>query len=103
MTAFFASLASEKQKVVAPYAGYPYGWLGPQQEALAASKGEKTPPDLKESFDGSPLDIPKNILDPRAYEFRINRPCGRTLVVFKERGGPIMMQSKIFPTASWLL
>ena len=92
VTAFFASLASEKQKVVAPYAGYPYGWLGPQQEALAASKGEKTPPDLKESFNGGPLDILKNILDPRAYEFRINRPCGLTLMVFKERGGPIMMQ-----------
>ena len=29
VTAFFASSVSEKQKVAAPYAGYPYGWLGP--------------------------------------------------------------------------
>ena len=39
------------------------------QEALAASKGEKTPPDLKESFNGGPLNIPENIADPHAYEF----------------------------------
>ena len=69
VTAFFASPASEKQKVAAPYAGYPYGWFGPHQEALAASKGEKTPPDLKESFNGGPLSIPGNIADPLAYEF----------------------------------
>ena len=41
VTAFFVSPADKKQKVAAPYAGYPYGWLGPYQEALAASKGEK--------------------------------------------------------------
>ena len=41
VTEFFAFSACEKQKVVGPYAGYPYGWLGPNQEALAASKGEK--------------------------------------------------------------
>ena len=41
VTEFFASSASEKQKVAAPYASYPYGWLGADQEALAASKGEK--------------------------------------------------------------
>ena len=69
MTEFFAFSASEKQKVAAPDAGYPYGWLGPHQEALAASKGEKTPPDLKESFNGGPLNIPRNIADPRAYAF----------------------------------
>lgn len=69
VTAFFASSDSEKQKVAVPYAGYPYGWLGSHQEALAASKGEKTPPDLKESFNGGPLNIPKNIADLRAYEF----------------------------------
>ena len=69
VTAFVASSDSEKLKVAAPYAGYPYGWLGPHQEALAASKGEKTSPDLKESFNGGPLNIPKNIADLRAYEF----------------------------------
>ena len=45
----------EKSKARAPYAGYPYGYLGPGVEALAKSKGADTPPDLKESFNGGPL------------------------------------------------
>ena len=69
VTAFFASSASEKQKVAAPYAGYPYGWLGPNQEAPAASKGEKTLPDRKESLNGGPFNIPEKIADPRAFKF----------------------------------
>tara|TARA_B100001057_G_C22617491_1_gene859094 strand:- start:372 stop:491 length:120 start_codon:yes stop_codon:yes gene_type:complete len=39
VTAFFVSPADKKQKVAAPYAGYPYDWPGPYKEALAASKG----------------------------------------------------------------
>lgn len=56
--AFFAQPARVKNKVRAPYAGYPYGYIGPQLEALAASQGEETPPDLKESFNGGPLQVP---------------------------------------------
>ena len=41
VTEFFASSSSEKQKVATPFSGYPYGWLGPNQEALAASRGKK--------------------------------------------------------------
>ena len=66
---FFSSPLEIKREVKVPFLGYPYGWIGPGQEALAASKGEKTPPDLKESFNGGPLTIPKNIKDPAAYEF----------------------------------
>ena len=66
---FFSSPLEVKRDVKVPYSGYPYGWIGPDQEALAASKGEVTPPDLKESFNGGPLNIPKNIKDPAAYEF----------------------------------
>ena len=66
---FFSSPLDIKSEVRVPYSGYPYGWIGPDQEALAASKGEETPPDLKESFNGGPLNIPKNIKDPAAYEF----------------------------------
>jgi isopenicillin N synthase-like dioxygenase len=66
---FFSSPLEIKREVKVPFLGYPYGWIGPDQEALAASKGEKTPPDLKESFNGGPLTIPKNIKDPAAYEF----------------------------------
>ena len=66
---FFSSPLDIKREVRVPYSGYPYGWIGPDQEALAASKGEDTPPDLKESFNGGPLNIPKNIKDPAAYEF----------------------------------
>ena len=49
---FFSSPLEIKREVKVPFLGYPYGWIGPDQEALAASKGEKTPPDLKESFNG---------------------------------------------------
>lgn len=67
--AFFAQTPAEKHKVAAPYAGYPYGYLGPNAEALARSKGEETPPDLKESFNGGPLTTPANIADPDALAF----------------------------------
>ena len=66
---FFSLPNEEKQQVAVPYAGYPYGWIGPNKEALAASKGEKTPPDLKESFNGGPLNVPNGIKDARAYDF----------------------------------
>ena len=56
--AFFAQTAEAKQAVAPPYQGYPYGYLGPDSEALARSKGEVTPPDLKESFNGGPLTVP---------------------------------------------
>lgn len=69
VSAFFALDPSEKAKVAAPYSGYPYGWLGPLAEALARSKGEHTPPDLKESFNGGPLHVPEGIGDQDAYDF----------------------------------
>lgn len=69
VSSFFALHPDIKNKVSAPYPGYPYGWIGPNREVLAASKGEKTPPDLKESFNGGPLAVPKGISDRRAYEF----------------------------------
>ena len=56
---FFAQSSEVKQQLKAPYAGYPYGYLGPNAEALAKSKGEDTPPDLKESINGGPLSVPK--------------------------------------------
>lgn len=55
---FFAQDAGDKQRVAPPYQGYPYGYLGPNTEALARSKGVETPPDLKESFNGGPLAVP---------------------------------------------
>ena len=67
---FFSQKTEDKNRVSVPYPGYPYGWIGPNKEALAASKGEKTPPDLKESFNGGPIKTPtKKINDNRAYEF----------------------------------
>lgn len=66
---FFEQPAEIKARTAAPYPGYPYGWLGPDKEALARSKGQDTPPDLKESFNGGPLNIPAGIPDPQAYEF----------------------------------
>lgn len=50
---FFAQPPEAKQ-TAAPAPGAPYGYLGPDREALARSRGEDTPPDLKESFSGRP-------------------------------------------------
>jgi isopenicillin N synthase-like dioxygenase len=65
---FFAQDAASKAAVRAPYRGYPYGYLGPDAEALAKSKGIDTPPDLKESFNGGPLTVPQGA-DPDALAF----------------------------------
>lgn len=67
--AFFAQSAEAKQRVRAPFDGYPYGYIGPGKEALAASRGQKTPPDLKESFNGGPLRKPAGETDPQALAF----------------------------------
>ena len=69
VSSFFSQPEKLKAKVAVPYPSYPYGWIGPNKEALAASKGVKTPPDLKESFNGGPPTIPLGILDEKAYQF----------------------------------
>ncbi len=66
---FFDLPQSEKDKVRAPFPGYPYGYLGTGSEALARSKGADTPPDLKESFNGGPLAVPAGLTDPEALAF----------------------------------
>ncbi len=65
---FFAQTPLEKATVAPAFEGAPYGWIGPLKEALAASKGMKTPPDLKESFNGGPLVVPVRA-GPDAMEF----------------------------------
>jgi isopenicillin N synthase-like dioxygenase len=67
--AFFDLPAEEKQKARAPYKGYPYGYLGPELEALAKSRDIDSPPDLKESFNGGPLVRPASVTDPEALAF----------------------------------
>ena len=66
---FFSLPAHIKQQAKAPYEGYPYGYLGPELEALAKSRGMDTPPDLKESFNGGPLQVPAGMTDPEALDF----------------------------------
>ncbi len=66
---FFDLPPEEKQRVRAPYKGYPYGYLGPELEALAKSRNIDSPPDLKESFNGGPLNQPVSITDPEALAF----------------------------------
>lgn len=64
--AFFAQPPEAKARVAPPEPGAPYGWLGPDVEALAASRGVVTPPDLKESFNGGPARVPEGLTDPEA-------------------------------------
>jgi isopenicillin N synthase-like dioxygenase len=66
---FFDLPFERKLAARAPYAGYPYGYLVPEAEALAKSRGEETPPDLKESFNGGPPRVPPGLTDPEALAF----------------------------------
>jgi isopenicillin N synthase-like dioxygenase len=66
---FFDLPNEEKQKSRAPSPGYPYGYLGPELESLARSRGEDAPPDLKESFNGGPQRVPPGLIDPDALSF----------------------------------
>ena len=67
--AFFDLPPEVKQQARAPYPGYPYGYLGPEREALAKSRDADAPPDLKESFNGGPLRVPQGLSDPEALNF----------------------------------
>ena len=67
--AFFALPAERKQRAKAPYAGYPSGYLGPEAESLARSRGVDAPPDIKESFNGGPGRAPEGLTDPEALDF----------------------------------
>ncbi len=84
VSSFFSQAAQLKAQVAVPYPGYPYGWIGPDSESLAASKGVKTPPDLKESFNGGPLQVPLGILDKGAYDFCYQPTLFPNLKGFKE-------------------
>ena len=66
---FFSLSDNKKNESKAPFDGYPYGYLGPGKEALAASQGMNTPPDLKESFNGGPILTPANVTDSDALSF----------------------------------
>ena len=68
MTSFF-DLSVEQKRQVAPAKGQPYGYLAVATEALAASRGDITPPDLKESFNGGPASVPAGLDDPVAQQF----------------------------------
>ncbi len=67
--AFFDLPPQAELAARAPYAGYPYGYLPSQAEALAKSRNVDTPPDLKESFNGGPLSAPPGLADPDAIGF----------------------------------
>ena len=81
---FFAQDIAAKQKVAPLYDGAPYGYLGPNQEALAKSKGVDTPPDLKESFNGRPAVLNATVDDPAARAFALARTPWPDLPGFKD-------------------
>ena len=67
--AFFALPPERKQSASAPYPGYPYGYLAPETESLARSRGVEAPPDIKESFNGGPARAPAGLVDREALAF----------------------------------
>ena len=58
VTKFFDLPIADKMAVAMPYPGYPYGYTPMQGERLAASLGDETPPDLKETFSMGPIEGP---------------------------------------------
>jgi isopenicillin N synthase-like dioxygenase len=67
--AFFALPVEQKLAAKVPYPGYPYGYLPPESESLARSRGVEAPPDQKESFNGGPDRAPARLTDPEALAF----------------------------------
>jgi isopenicillin N synthase-like dioxygenase len=67
---FFDLPLGEKLAVQMPYPGYPYGYAPFQTEALAGSRGDQTPPDLKESFSIGPPDRTLHDSESAEQEFR---------------------------------
>jgi isopenicillin N synthase-like dioxygenase len=59
-TRFFDLEVVDKMAVAMPYPGYPYGYAPMQGERLAASLGDATPPDLKETFSMGPIERPEH-------------------------------------------
>ena len=57
-TRFFDLSTADKMAVAMPYPGYPYGYAPMRGERLAASQGDVTPPDLKETFSMGPIERP---------------------------------------------
>ena len=88
---FFDQPTNFKERVKPPYKGYPYGYLGHGIEALAHSKGNKTPPDLKESFNAGPLSIPKSIMH---LSFVMPLHCGLKFLILKIIGLNIIILCK---------
>jgi isopenicillin N synthase-like dioxygenase len=56
--AFFALPEAEKATVAKPRPDLVRGWLGLEQAAAAYSRGEETPPDLRETLAMGPLEVP---------------------------------------------
>lgn len=81
---FFTQDAASKQSVGPLYPGAPYGYLGPNLEALARSKGVDTPPDLKESFNGRPHILNAQVDDPAGRAFALAPTPWPDLPDFKE-------------------
>jgi isopenicillin N synthase-like dioxygenase len=68
-TRFFDLSIGDKMAVAMPYPGYPYGYAPLQGERLAASLGDETPPDLKETFSMGPIDRPAHPINDPAEAF----------------------------------
>lgn len=65
----FFDLPGEVKHRFATKPGLPYGYMGNEAEALAASRGDATPPDIKETFNAGPLHVPDGLRDPEALAF----------------------------------
>lgn len=69
MHEFFDLPARQKLESGVLRPGYPYGYMGVTEETLAKSRGDATPPDLKETFNAGPLERDPALIDPTAIEF----------------------------------
>lgn len=54
---FFDLPDEKKRAVIMPRPGYPYGWSPVAGESLSYSRGERRPPDLKETYSIGPADL----------------------------------------------
>lgn len=66
---FFGLEPAARQAVAPARPGDPYGYFAPHREALAGSRGEVTPPDLKESFNAGPPNRPAGLDESSGQRF----------------------------------
>ena len=82
----FCFTSRRKTKPAAPYPGYPLSWIGPNREALSASKSKKLLQTLKRVSTAIPAINHKEYLIKKLMNFAISLLYGLKCAALKQHG-----------------